>query len=185
MGFRKDYNLESVNIETTKKSQKIDRVVLDLESIASIQPLQQQVNEQLGDLVQISLKDIINFILQERAFSLNEDELNKLKEKHFDLVKALRKATLEVIKAKQNGSEIQLDDVLKIIQTPGVISNVPVKKTRGRKKKENGEPATNNKNTPLDDDVKAFQESETKPLENNKSESKNELPKLNRQPDKP
>lgn len=135
MGFRKDNDLESVNIESKKKTQKIDRVVLDTESIAAIQPLQQQVNEQLGDLAQISLKDVVNFILQERVFLLTEDELNKLKSKHFDLIKALRKATFEVIKAKQNGSEIHLDEVLKIIQTPGVIQNPAPKRAIKRKKK--------------------------------------------------
>ncbi|MFN8845901.1 MAG: hypothetical protein ACK5W9_03550 [Bdellovibrionales bacterium] len=127
--------MESVNNESKKKPQKIDRVVLDLESMAAVRPLQQQVNEQLGDLAQISLKDIVNFILQERVFILTEDELNKLKSKHFDLVKALRKATFEVIKAKQNGSELQLDQVLKIIQTPGVIQNSTPKRTIKRKKK--------------------------------------------------
>ncbi len=135
VGFRKDNDLESVKIEPKKKAQKIDRVVLDLESIEAVQPLHQQVNEQLGDLVQISQKDIVNFILQERGFLLSEDELSKLKSKHFDLVKALRKATSEVIKAKQNGSEIQLDEVLKIIQTPSVIQNMPSKKVNKRKKK--------------------------------------------------
>lgn len=135
VGFRKDNDLESVKLEPKKKAQKIDRVVLDLESIEAVQPLQQQVNEQLGDLVQISQKDIVNFILQERGFLLSEDELSKLKLKHFDLVKALRKATSEVIKAKQNGSEIQLDEVLKIIQTPSVIQNMPSKKVNKRKKK--------------------------------------------------
>lgn len=135
MGFGKDNDLESVNIESKKKTQKIDRVVLDAESIAAIQPLQQQVNEQLGDLAQISLKDVVNFILQERVFLLTEDELNKLKSKHFDLIKALRKATSEVIKAKQNGSEIQISDVLKIIQTPGVIPTLIPKRATNRKKK--------------------------------------------------
>lgn len=135
MGFRKDNNLESVNNGLKKQTQKVDRVVLDFESIALVHSLQQQVNQQLGDLVQITLKDIVNFILQERAFSLNEFEVNKLKSKHFDMVKALRKATSEAIKAKQNGSEIQLDEVLKIIQTPGVIQNLPLKKGSKRKAK--------------------------------------------------
>lgn len=137
MGFGKDNDLEPVNNESKKQPQKIDRVVLDLESIAAVQPLQKQVNEKLGDLVQISQKDIINFLLQERAFSFNENELNKLKSKHFDLVKALRKATSEVIRSKQNGSEIQLNEVLKIIQTPGVIHNSTPRKPRGRKPKAN------------------------------------------------
>ena len=146
MGLRKDNDLESVKIESKKKTQKIDRVVLDVQSITAVQSLQQQVYEQLGDLVQISLKDVVNFILQERSNLLTEDELNKLKSKHFDIVKALRKAASEAIKAKQNGSELQLDEVLKIIQTPGVIQNAPSRKLRGRKPKTNANGATSNKN---------------------------------------
>ncbi len=146
MGLRKDNDLESVKIESKKKTQKIDRVVLDAESITAVQSLQQQVNEQFGDLVQISLKDVVNFILQERAFLLTEDELNKLKSMHFDLVKALRKAASEVIKAKQSGFELQLDEVLKIIQTPGVIQNSASKKLRGRKPKTNASGDTSDKN---------------------------------------
>lgn len=185
MGFRKDNNLESVNNESKRKNQKIDRVVLDSESITVAQSLQQQVNEQLGDLVQISLKDIVNFILQERAFPLSNEEISRLKSKHFDLVKALRKATSEVIKAKQNGSEIQLEDVLNIIQTPGVMRNQPSKKARGRKKKESTEPARLPNKLIMDGAGEAVQRSQNQHIENKDSESKNELSTLNRQPDKP
>jgi len=135
VGFGKDNDLESVGMDLKKKVQKIDRVVLDANSLIAVQTLQQQVNEQLGDLAQISVKDVVNFVLQERSYSFTEEDLTKLKLKHFDLVKALRKATSEVIKAKQNGSEIQLDDVLKIIQTPGVIQNSASKKATRRKRK--------------------------------------------------
>ncbi len=137
--------MESVNNDLKKKIQKIDRVVLDAESIAAVQALQQEVNDKLGDLVQISLKDIVNFVLRKRIFSLKEDELNELKSEHFDLVKALRKATSEVIKAKQNGFEFQLDEVLKIIQTPGVSQSLSSKKVRGRKTKVSIHPTLNTK----------------------------------------
>lgn len=172
MGFRKDNNLESVKVDSEKKTQKVDRVVLDLESTVNVQSLQQQVNEQLGDLVQISLKDLVNFLLQERAFSLSEDELNKLKSKHFDLVKALRKATSEVIRAKQNGSEIQLDEVLKIIQTPGVIQSMAPKKTRGRRKKIDSSPGIQDGIEPKNSNPRVSAKASTEHIEDRKSDSK-------------
>lgn len=172
MGFGKDNNLESVSTETKMKTQKIDRVVLDSDSIAAIHNLQQQANHQLGDLVQISQKDIVNFILQERTFSLTEEELNKLKSAHFDLVKALKKATLEVIKAKQSGSEIQLDEVLKMIQTPGVIQSPPSKKARGRKSKVESRGDTQNENDASKDSSNAVSSAKSNATKDSNSDSK-------------
>ncbi len=63
--------------------------------------------------------------------------MEQLKSENYDLIKALKRATDEAIKAKQNGSEIQLNEVIKLIQTPSVKLNSLSKKPRGRKKKEN------------------------------------------------
>lgn len=132
--------MESVNVEN-KQSQKVDRVVLDLESVEAIQKISDQVQKELGDLVQISQKDIVNFLIQERSSDLTAIEIAKIKTEHFDIVRALKRATQEAIKAKQDGHEIQMDELLKIIQTPSVSKNDGSKKPRGRRKKEGGEPA--------------------------------------------
>lgn len=127
--------MESVNVEN-KQPQKIDRVVLDSESIAVIQKISDQVQSELGDLVQISQKDIVNFLIQERSVDLTIAEISKIKSKHFDIVRALKRATQEAIRAKQDGHEIQMDELLKIIQTPSVSKTEGVRKPRGRRSKE-------------------------------------------------
>lgn len=134
--------MESVILNEKTQIQKVDRVVLDSNSIAVIQKLSDQVQSALGDLVQISQKDIVNFLIQERSNELTDSEISKIKSEHFDIVRALKRATQEAIKAKQDGHEIQLDELLKIIQTPSVNKNQPSKKPRGRRKKVDGKPAT-------------------------------------------
>ena len=135
--------MESVNLEDKQQIQKVDRVVLDTKSIIAVQKVSDQIQIALGDLVHLSQKDIVNFLIQERSAELTLTELNKIKDEHFDIVRALKRATQEAIKAKQDGHEIQMDELLKIIQTPSVNKNQPSKKPRGRRKKVNGEPATN------------------------------------------
>lgn len=139
--------MESVTLE--KQIQKVDRVVLDAESIAVIQKISDQIQNALGDLVQLSQKDVVNFLIQERSSELTVTEINKIKNDHFDIVRALKRATQEAIKAKQDGLEIQMDELLKIIQTPSVNKNVPSKKTRGHKKKQDIRSSIQRENTDL------------------------------------
>lgn len=139
--------MESVTLE--KQIQKVDRVILDAESIAVIQKISNQIQNALGDLVQLSQKDVVNFLIQERSSELTVTEINKIKNDHFDIVRALKRATQEAIRAKQDGLEIQMDELLKIIQTPSVNKNVPPKKVRGHKKKQDARSAIQRENTDL------------------------------------
>jgi hypothetical protein len=59
------------------------------------------------------------------------------------LVKALKRATQDAIKAKQDGTPIDLTEVLKIIQTQSVNELPPPKTARGRKKKSEQSPLRN------------------------------------------
>lgn len=143
--------MESVNIEN-KQPQKVDRVVLDLDSVVAIQKISDQVQKELGDLVQISQKDIVNFLIQERSTDLTAAEFTKIKNEHFDIVRALKRATQEAIKAKQDGHEIQMDELLKIIQTPSVSKKESPRKLRERRSKEDRAPAPADKSELPNDD---------------------------------
>lgn len=133
--------MESVNLEDKQQIQKVDRVVLDTKSIIAVQKVSDQVQIALGDLVHLSQKDIVNFLIQERSTELTLTEINKIKNEHFDIVRALKRATQEAIKAKQDGHEIQMDELLKIIQTPSVNKIESSKKSRVRKSKTDATPA--------------------------------------------
>jgi hypothetical protein len=115
---------------------KIDRVVLEPESVAFVKSILIQTQQALGAIVEITQKDIINFILQVRSQPLSEIELTKIRDQHFDMVKALQYATEQAKLAMTEGKEISVNDILKYIQTPIVIENQPSISLRGRKKKE-------------------------------------------------
>lgn len=135
MDFRKDVFMESVKMETEKTGKKkIDRIILAPETMTILNNLIHQAEKALGDLAPINTKTIANFILRKRSSSLTEDELNELRSENHDVIKALRKATLEAIKMKQEGSQIDLNELLKILQTPSVKTKSPTTKPRSSKK---------------------------------------------------
>lgn len=142
MDIRKDNFMESVinmNIESESnkklKPKKLDRIVLDSESVETIKNVMSQVESQLGSLIQVSPKLIGNFILKKRSTLLTTQELEELRAENHDVIKALKMAMAEAVKAKQSGSEVDLNALLKNIQTPSVnLDSVP-KKRRGRRKK--------------------------------------------------
>lgn len=117
------------------ESQKIERIILNSATVSVIKSISDQINLELGDLVQVTQKSVANFIIRKRFQLLSEQEMSEFLSENYDLVKALKHATQEAIKAKQNGDNIEISDVLKLIQTPSVKCEMPLKKTRGRKKK--------------------------------------------------
>jgi hypothetical protein len=96
----------------------------------------------LGDLIEVSQKEVINFILQERSQPFSELEIAKIKARNFDIVKALQHATEEAKRAKVEGKDLSMDEILKYFQTPIVIGKPTSINRRGRKKKTNGPPDT-------------------------------------------
>lgn len=177
-------NLEN---ESNKKlkPKKLDRIVLDSESVEVIKNIMSQVESQLGGLIQVSPKLIGNFILKKRSALLTTQELEDLRAENHDIIKALKMAMAEAVKAKQNGSDVDLNALLKNIQTPGVNLNVTPKKTRGRKKKVNTSPDTQME---LDGDKRnttALNSHQNDALENEKLDSKILKNRTSQLPDSP
>ncbi len=135
MDIRKDNIMESVKLKTEIESQKIERIILDSSTVASIKTISDQINLELGDLVQVTQKCVANFVIRKRSQALTEQEMSEFLSENYDIVKALKHATQEAIKAKQNGDNIEMSDILKLIQTPSVKSEIVSKAKRGRKKK--------------------------------------------------
>ncbi len=147
MGFGKDNDMEPVTFDEAKTSlQKVDRVILDADSIRVLQTMSEQIQNQLGDLVHISQKELVNFLIKTRSEILTSAEVESLRVEHFDIVKALKKATSEAIRSKNQGVELGVEDILKILQSPGVKVAEPSPKARGRKKKKDTSPGTSENN---------------------------------------
>ncbi len=166
-------NDELTNQQTKNK---IERVIIDQDTKQVIKNIMNQIEQELGDAVSITPKILINFLLRKRSQKLNPEELSELKNENFDLIKAMKKATDEVIKAKLNGRHIELNDIVKLIQTPSVIQNATTPNKRCRKKKENRLQATqqsldasnnsNNVNSTVKNNDDKNQITDSKSLEN-------------------
>jgi hypothetical protein len=116
-----DQNKSGSKIET----QKIDRVILEKGSLEILSSMLNQIRDSVGDLVAVSQKDLVNFLIQKRKASLSQQEIKMISEDNYDLIRALKRATSEAIRARQLGNEIKIDEVLKIIQTPSVSGDRP------------------------------------------------------------
>ncbi len=117
------------------QAQKIERVILDSQSVIVVKTLSDQISLELGDLVQVTQKLVSNFLIRKRSQALTKQEMSEFLSENYDLVKALKHATQEVIKARQSGDQIEINDLLKFIQTPSVKSELTPKAKRGRKTK--------------------------------------------------
>lgn len=129
-------------MEKVKNLKTFERILLDRESSEKIQTWMKQIEKELGDTVNVTQKSLVNLIFQYYPVELSADIIEKIRTENYDIIKALKKATDEAIKAKKTGARMQLSEALKIIQTPGVNSEVTSKKALGRKRKEIAHPPT-------------------------------------------
>ncbi len=138
--------MESVKMEPLKTTKKVERIILDSNSVEKINLWVNQIQKELGDTVNVTQKSLVNFIIQAHSVVLSADEVQKIKSENFDLIKALKKATDEAIRAKQAGNEMQLDEIINLIQTPGVSTISTSKKPRRYKTKNKTSTDTNSEN---------------------------------------
>jgi hypothetical protein len=127
--------MESVKMEQTKSAKKVERIILDSESVEKIKTWVNQIGKELGDTVDVTQKFLVNFIIQTHQLELNGDEIQQIKAQTFDLIKALKKATDEAIKAKQAGNEMQLTEIINLIQTPSVKADLQLKRSYKKRTK--------------------------------------------------
>ena len=122
-------------MEIAKTTKKVERTILDSDSVEKVKMWIKQIERELGDAVDVAQKSLVNFVIQSHSESLSEDEIQKIKAQNFDLIKALKKATDEAMKAKQAGHEMQLDEIINLIQTPSINSDLHPKRTYKKRQK--------------------------------------------------
>ena len=83
------------------ETQKVDRVILEKESLEILISMLNQIRDSVGDLISVSQKDLVNFLIQKRKSNLSQQEIRMISEDNYDLVRALKRATSEVIRARQ------------------------------------------------------------------------------------
>lgn len=122
-------------MEIAKTTKKVERTILDSDSVERVKMWIKQIEKELGDSVDVTQKSLVNFVIQSHSDSLSADEIQKIKAQNFDLIKALKKATDEAMKAKQAGHELQLNEIINLIQTPSVNSDLRPKRTYKKRQK--------------------------------------------------
>lgn len=166
-------------------NQKIERIILDSSAVNVVKVISDQICLELGDLVQVTQKTVANFIIRKRSQSLSAQEMSEFLSENYDLIKALKHATQEAIKAKHNGDNIEFSDVLKLIQTPSVKFEVPSKMARGRKKKNDSRGISNSQSDLNGDAPNAPQESFNNKFNQETTDSKFKIDKTISTPDSP
>ncbi len=135
MDFRKNFFMESVIMDSKKVIKKIDRIIIDTNNMIILNNIINQIRNELGDFISINPKVIGNFILKNRSYSLSKEEMELLKIENHDIIKALKKATQEAIRLRQNGLQIDYENIKEIIRTASVIEKRSETVPRQQKKK--------------------------------------------------
>ena len=124
--------------------EKLERIVLEPGTVSVIKEISNQLNLEVGELVHVTQKNVANFIIRKRCNLLTANEMSEFLSENYDLVKALKHATQKAIKAKHSGDDIEINSLLKFIQTPSVKRELNTQNVRGRKKKEISSSSTYN-----------------------------------------
>lgn len=108
--------MEELKRERKKRQINPDRIVLDVETVARVRHIAQQIEDEFNGVIRLSNKEIVNFLIQERTDVLSAVELKIVKEKHFDEVRAAQWALKKLKSAKEAGQALTLHEVLGTLQ---------------------------------------------------------------------
>lgn len=127
--------MENIENKPIKKRQAHpDRIVLETKSMEFVKSVEEQIKETFGGMIELTNKEIANFLLQTRTMPLTSGELKAVKEKYFDDVRAAQWAVQQLKAAKNAGKEVSLAEVLSKLQMPNVkekrVSKEPKEKAR-------------------------------------------------------
>ena len=95
-----------------------DRIVIDPETVAIVNSISAQLTETFNGMVNLRMKEIVNFVLQQRGHLLNKGELRLIRKKYFDDVRAAQWALEKLQEAKGQGQNLTFADVLEKMQFP-------------------------------------------------------------------
>ena len=106
--------------EVISKSRRTnpDRIVIDPETVAIVNSITAQLAETFNGMVNLKMKEIVNFVLQQRGHLLNKSELRTIRKKYFDDVRAAQWALEKLQEAKGLGQNLTFADVLEKMQFP-------------------------------------------------------------------
>lgn len=131
MGPGKNEHMESVDTPASESPTTTrERVVLDPETMTVIDVHIERIRAEWGDIVNVTAKQIVNYLIQRRAAALSTEEMTEIKLRFADKVKLLQVVLDRAKLAKKEGREYSLEHDLKIFETLGVSGNQRPKRRR-------------------------------------------------------
>lgn len=128
----------SAEADTTSTNKAtVDRLILKPEASEKINNWLTQLNEKYEGLIKFSKSDIANFIIQNHDNQLSEAQLKSLGAEFYDEITWINKAIDKVKKARRDGLQITLDELM---QKRSLFS---VEKSASKKRKIKSEPIAN------------------------------------------
>lgn len=146
--------------QSTKKKRVIhqDRIVLEEQTLVLMAQIQTQIDKAFGGLIKLSNKEVANFVLQVRFNLLNQAELELIREKYFDDVRAAKWALQKLKNAKSGGEKLSLLDVVEMLQTPFAKKTRAPRMAKAKRKDSASVPTSNESHAALEARVKGSNE---------------------------
>jgi hypothetical protein len=139
--------VEPQSAETPKTPK--DRVVLDADTMVVVDSHIESVRAELGDVVAVSAKQLVNYLMQKRSAPLSWEEMSEIKTRFADRVKLLQTILDRAKTAKKEGRDYSLEDDLKIFETLGVSGHAGPKKVRKKRSPTGESPSVDENQTVL------------------------------------
>jgi len=158
--------ITNMDSNKTKKKVKIERLVLDINSVEIGNSFINQLKASLPHIGKVSLKDAFNFVIKTRSQPLSVEEINLFQHSNMDDLKIMKLAMKDIEAAQNQGIKLTIAEALKKYQTLGVNSESSFKKTRGRKKKINTDGDGSHQIQPNNEDSTALESSKNSSLKN-------------------
>lgn len=112
-----------MNSEVIKKTstQKIERATLSKASVERLKKWREEIDIQYQGLIQVSLSDLVNVILESHEKALNEQELVLIKNGRMTELQKAKWIYETVRKAEKDGTSIEISELIsKAIGTPKI-----------------------------------------------------------------
>ena len=124
-----------------KSGTKQDRSTLLPQVAKKVDGWISQINEKLSGAVSVTRSDLVNFFLEKLPDVLNKDQIEKIRDAHFDEVRFAQWALQQIKDSKKKGEPLTLKDVINMSK---VVDSDVAKKTKKPKGAESkADPAEN------------------------------------------
>ena len=108
----------------------VDRIVLKRLERSKLDSWLAQLNEKFDGMIRFTKSDLANFLIRNHANDLNDDEIDTLASEHYDEMRWLNWAVAKIRKAKKEGIQLSLDELMVKRKPADTVKKSNVKRPR-------------------------------------------------------